>query len=124
MAEGFARALAPPGVTVLSAGTAPRLPLVPMAVEVMREVGIDLEGGGHRPKHVDDVSLDEVDTVVTLCDDAVKECPAFPGKRTIHWSIPDPVHVKEAAEDERRRVFREIRDDIRGRVEALFRSSE
>jgi arsenate reductase len=115
MAEGFARSLAPGGVAVMSAGTEPSR-VHPMAVEVMSEVGIELTG--QRSKHLDDVPWREADTVVTLCGEAEEVCPAVAAPvRRVHWPLPDPSAAPEA---EQRRVFREVRDEIRWRVSSLW----
>jgi len=115
MAEGFARALAPEGVGVYSAGSAPAV-LHPLAVEVMREVGIDI--GGQRSKSVADIPGDAIGTVVTLCAEEV--CPAFPGVvRRLHWPFPDPAAARGSRE-QRLRSFRQVRDGVREKVEALF----
>jgi thioredoxin type arsenate reductase len=118
MAEGFARALARPGVQVQSAGTKP-CGVNPRAVAVMAEVGIDLRS--QSSKHVSVLSLDEIDTVVTLCGEALEACPVFPRKvYRIHWPIPDPARAtgREAAVLD---VFRRTRDEIHTRVRDLMR---
>jgi len=115
MAEGFARAFAPSGTTVLSAGTRPTR-VHPVAVEVMREVGIDITM--QHAKTLDDVPWREVDTVVTLCAEGEVECPAVPAEvRRVHWPLPDPSAASEADQPAR---FREVRDAIRWRVAALW----
>lgn len=115
MAEGFAHALAPANVEVLSAGTEPR-GVHPRALEVMREVGIDLTT--QSSKHLDQVPWRECDTVVTLCGEADETCPALAGDvRRVHWPLPDPSAAPEARQLE---VFREVRDEIRWRVASLW----
>ena len=115
MAEGFARASAPQGTEIWSAGTSPGH-VHPAAIEVMREVGVDL--AGHTSKKLDDVPWREADTVVTLCGDPNEVCPAVgPGVRKLHWALPDPA---AAAEADRLDVFREVRDEIRWRVSSLW----
>ena len=80
----------------------------PLAVEVMREVGIDISG--ETPKILTTDSVSRADVVVTMgCGDT---CPFFPGKRYEDWELTDP--AGQPIE-----VVREVRDDIRGRVEAL-----
>ncbi|MFM8559292.1 MAG: arsenate reductase ArsC, partial [bacterium] len=74
MAEGFARALAPAGVEVMSAGTEPRH-VHPCARQVMSELGLDLEG--QTSKSLDQVAWRECDTVVTLCGEADEVCPTL-----------------------------------------------
>src|SRR5689334_1210968 len=110
MAEGLARARAPKGVTIWSAGTEPGA-LHPVAVQVMDEIGIDIRG--HAAKALDAVPWREADTVVTLCGEAEEACPTLgSGVRVRHWSIKDPA---AAPEPERLRAFREARDEIRWR---------
>ena len=113
MAEGFARSMAPEGVTVWSAGSQPTK-LNPLAVQVMQEAGIDISG--QRAKRLDEVPLDEADTIVTLCDP--NECPVVAVKvRRIHWPLDDPTAAPEA---ERLEAFRAARDEIRWRVSSLW----
>ncbi|MBI1796524.1 MAG: arsenate reductase ArsC [Candidatus Eisenbacteria bacterium] len=115
MAEGFARALAPPGVEVISAGSEPST-VHPLAIEVMREAGIDL--GSQRSKRLDDVPWQTADTVVTLCGEAEAVCPAVAAPvRRVHWPLPDPAAAPEA---ERLAIFRDVRDEIRWRVASLW----
>jgi arsenate reductase (thioredoxin) len=114
MAEGLARAVAPAGVQVFSAGSAPST-LNPLATLVMREIGIDI--AGHHSKSVADVPRDEIDLVVTLCAEEV--CPVFPRPvPRLHWGLPDPAAagIGNAAE----RAFRATRDELRGRIAELF----
>ncbi len=86
MAEGLARRLFGDRAVVQSAGSRPSR-VNPHAVEVMREIGIDLSE--HRSKSVDEIDPDAVDVVVTLCAEEV--CPAFLGRaRRLHWPIEDP----------------------------------
>ncbi len=112
MAEGLARALAVSGVEVASAGTQPA-GMNPLAVETMRERGIDISG--QWSKKLDDVP-GQFDYVITLCDDAVRNCPVLPARRgRVHWSLPDPAAAAgEAAQ--RRVVFRQVRDEIERRL--------
>ncbi len=115
MAEGIARALAPEGVTVASAGSSPAF-VRPEAIQVMQELGIDLSG--HRSKSVDELSDQEVDLVVTLCAEEV--CPVWLGQATrLHWALPDPAAVKH---DQAARLdaFRQARDELRRRLSLLL----
>ena len=116
MAEGFARQYGSGIVEPYSAGAHPTS-LHPLAVEVMREVGIDISR--HYSKGLDDVPQD-VDLVVTVCDQAAEACPVFPGAaRTIHWSVPDPVQAR-GTPDEIRAAFRRAREEIETRVRTLL----
>ncbi len=115
MAEGFARAIAPQQVEIWSAGTEPSR-VHPLAIEVMREVGIEL--GSHRSKTIDEVPWQEMDTVVTLCGDADEKCPTLGAAvRRVHWPLPDPSIAPEAG---RLDAFREAREEIHWRVASLW----
>ena len=115
LAEGIARALAPPGVTVWSAGSQPTR-VRTEAVAALAEIGIDITA--HRSKSVSEIPADQVDTVITLCGE--EECPVFLGKaRRLHWGLPDPAAVG-GSEDERADAFRSTRDELRRRLEVMF----
>jgi len=108
MAAGYLRALAGDRVEVLSAGSEPKDQVNPVAVEAMAEEGIDIAGSTPKILTVDAVR--ESDVVITMgCGDA---CPIFPGKRYEDWELEDPAG-KDLV------TVRRVRDDIRGRVEAL-----
>lgn len=105
IAEGLARAMVGDVVSVQSAGSTPSQ-VNPLAIAVMREVGIDLST--HVSKSVASIDPATVHTVITLCADEV--CPVFLGKaRRLHWPLPDPV----SGEIE---TFRAARDEIRRRL--------
>lgn len=116
MAEGLARKLFGDRVAVASAGSEPAA-VNPYAIEVMREVGVDLTT--HRSKSVQTIDPATVDTVVTLCAEEV--CPAFLGKaRRLHWPLPDPASRDPSlSHDEMLARFRAARDEIQRRLEAL-----
>ena len=115
MAEGLARQRFGPGINVQSAGSQPTV-LNPVAVRVMHEVGIDISA--HRAKHLDSIALQHVDTVVTLCAEEV--CPVVPGPcRRFHWALPDPAAATGTG-TERLERFREVRDEIARRLDALI----
>jgi len=117
MAEGIARALAPAGVRISSAGSAPSS-LNPLAVRALAEIGLDI--GGQRSKSVNDVPADDVDAVITLCAEEV--CPVFLGRaHRVHWGLPDPAGAG-ATEAERLQAFREVRDELRRRLAVVFES--
>ncbi len=108
MAAGWLRHLAGDTVDVRSAGSEPRDQANPTAVEAMREVGIDITGNVPQLLATEDVRASDV--VITMgCGDA---CPIFPGKRYEDWEPTDP--AGQPIE-----VVRQVRDDIRGRVEKL-----
>ena len=109
MAAGYLRHLAGDRVTVLSAGSAPGASLNPAAVAVMAEEGIDIASQVPQLLSVDSVKASDV--VITMgCGDA---CPVFPGKRYEDWELEDP-----AGKDLEH--VRQVRDDIRGRIENLL----
>ena len=111
MAAGYLRALAGDRIEVLSAGSAPKDQINPVAVEAMAEEGIDI--AGNTPKVLTVEAVKESDVVITMgCGDA---CPIFPGKRYEDWDVADPAGQPLEA-------VRDIRDDIQGRVTALLRA--
>jgi arsenate reductase len=116
MAEGIARSLAPKGVRVSSAGSVPSF-VRPHALQVLKEIGIDISG--HKSKGLDAVDASSVDAVITLC--AEELCPVFLGKAMrLHWGLPDPAR-ETGGEDRKLAAFREVRDDLRRRLELLFK---
>jgi arsenate reductase len=115
LAEGVARALAPQGVEVWSAGSDPAR-VRPEAIAVLAEIGIDISR--HYSKHVSEIPAHQVDLVVTLC--AEEQCPVFLGRaRRIHWPLPDPAHAG-GSEPERLEAFRRTRVELRRRLAVLF----
>jgi arsenate reductase len=115
MAEGIARSLAPAGVTISSAGSRPSQ-VNPLAIRALDELGIDLRG--HHSKSVDTIPPEGVEVVITLC--AEEECPVFLGKaRRIHWGLPDPGGAG-LGEEEKLQSFRDVRDELRRRLAAVF----
>jgi arsenate reductase len=118
MAEGIARMMFGDRVPVQSAGSEPSL-LNPYAVEVMRELGVDLST--HHSKSVQTIDPGQVTTVITLCAEEV--CPAFLGRaRRLHWPIPDPASKDPTiAREEMLARFRRARDTIREMLELFAR---
>jgi arsenate reductase len=113
MAEGLLRHEAGDRFEVYSAGTKPSV-VRPEAISVMKEIGIDISG--HRSKSVDEFTGQELDTVVTVCDNAKESCPVFPGRtQRLHWTFEDPAGV-EGTEEQRKDAFRKARDRIHGRI--------
>lgn len=113
LAEGLARALFGEAARVQSAGSRPTR-VNPLAVEVMREIDIDI--GAQRSKSIAAIDLRDVDLVVTLCADEV--CPVVPGRiRRVHWPFPDPASDDPALGDaEKLERFRAARDAIQARL--------
>ena len=115
MAEALARTFAPPDTEIWSAGSEPT-EVHRLAIEVMKEVGLDLSG--FRSKSVDDVPWREADTIVTVCAEADEKCPVVPSSvRRVRWLLPDPVG---APAPDQLRAFRETRDELRWRVSCLW----
>jgi len=113
LAEGLLRYEAGDRFEVFSAGTQPA-PVRTAAVEVMRELGIDISC--QRSKGVAEFAGQEFDVVITVCDKAREECPVFPGDpERLHWPFEDPASLVETPE-ERLVAFRRLRDRIHGRV--------
>ena len=80
----------------------------------MREVGIDISS--HRSKSVDEFVGQDLDYVITVCDNAKESCPVFPAKTfRMHWPFQDPAAV-EGSEEQRKSAFRRVRDQIHGRI--------
>lgn len=110
MAAGYLRHLGGDRVEVLSAGSAPADAINPVAVQAMAEEGIDI--AGEQPKILTTDAVKTSDVVITMgCGDT---CPFYPGKRYEDWVLDDPAGQGIDA-------VRPIRDEIRGRVEALLR---
>jgi arsenate reductase len=113
MAEGLMRHEAGDRFEVASAGTHPTH-LRPEAVAVMKELGIDISN--HRSKPVDEFTGRDFDYIITVCDHARDTCPAFPGKaERLHWPFDDPASAA-GSEEQRKAVFRRVRDEIRARI--------
>lgn len=107
MAEGLGRRILGPDHTVCSAGSQPSV-LNPMAVDAMKEIGIDISS--HRAKSVDSIDVSKLDLVITLCAEEV--CPVMPGRvRRLHWPHSDPASPSLTAA-EQRRLFQDVRDQI------------
>ena len=107
LAERLFREVAAGRYEARSAGSMPGKEPHAVVLEALREVGID--AGDHVPQKLSDELVDWADVVIATCDDS---CPVVPGKRYENWQLPDPVVMTI---DE----VRALRDDIRGRVEAL-----
>ena len=112
MAEGLARHLFGGRAVVGSAGSAATA-VNPHAIEVLREIGIDISG--HCSKSIEEVDAASFDVIVTLCADEV--CPVVPGRVTrVHWPLADPVM---APPPEVLARFRATRDEITRRLAAF-----
>jgi arsenate reductase len=119
MAEAFTLHLKGDRIEALSAGIAPK-GIDPRAARAMWEAGIDISSQGS--KSLDQVIHGQFDYVVTLCDNAQKTCPSFPGKtRVIHVGFDDPPKLAATAKDEEEAMlhYRRVRDEIKAFVEKL-----
>jgi arsenate reductase len=113
MAEGLLRALGGADFEVYSAGTDPQ-GLNPLAVEAMRESGIDISR--QESKSLDRFLGRAFDYVITVCDRARDRCPTFPGdNERIHWGFDDPA-AATGARDEQLAQFRRVRNEISERL--------
>ncbi len=113
LAEGLLRRALGDLADVQSAGSNPSGYVHPLAIEVMREVGIDISG--HRSKHMNGFLNQRVETVITVCGNADQACPTYPGQvNRYHWGFDDPAHAT-GSDSEKLAVFRRVRDEI-GRV--------
>ena len=109
MAAGYMTALSHGAVEVRSGGSEPGTEINPIAIQAMREEGIDISQGV--PQLMTTEAVQASDVVITMgCGDV---CPIFPGKRYEDWELADP---KGKSIDE----VRPIRDDIKHRVETLL----
>jgi arsenate reductase len=109
MAAGWLRHLAGDAVEVRSAGSEPASQINPVAVEAMREAGIDITA--NTPRKLDYATAEASDVLITMgCGDV---CPVFPGKRYLDWKLDDPAGQGIDA-------VRPIRDAIKARVEQLL----
>jgi len=114
MAEGYLRHVASDAFEPLSAGTEPK-GLNPLAVEAMREIGIDISQ--QASKDVRSFLGQAIPYVITVCDNAKQRCPIFPRTyKSLHWSLDDPAE-RAGSHDEKMAVFRRVRDEIIQRIE-------
>ena len=114
MAEGLLRHLGNERFEVSSAGTEATF-VRPMAIQAMAELGIDISH--QQSKTLDRYLGEPLDDVITVCDTAAEACPVFPGAtRRRHWSFEDPSKAT-GSEAEQLGVYRQVRDEIRSRIE-------
>ena len=110
MAEGFMKYF-DSSLNVYSAGTKPTERVNPFAVQVMKEIGIDISN--NKPQHVDKFLDKDFDFVITVCGEANESCPVFNGKvkKRLHIGFPDPANA-EGSDEEKLSVFKKVRDQI------------
>ncbi len=121
MAEGFLKSF-DLSLQVFSAGTKPSASVHPKAVQVMREIGIDLSR--NFPKSTDLFVQQSFDYVITVCGHAQENCPVFVGdvKNRLHIGFDDPAEVT-GSEDHVLGEFRRIRDEIKARFYEFYLSN-
>ncbi len=111
MAHGILQACAGNVVEVLSAGSKPAGYVHPKAIQVMKEIGIDISH--HTSKSMQIYLNDQIFTVITVCGNADQACPLFPGQvNRHHWGFDDPAHAT-GTEEEILSAFRKTRDEIK-----------
>ena len=111
LAEGILRRAVGDLFDVHSAGSKPAGYVHPKAIEVMKEIGIDISH--HTSKHLNDFLDKKIDTVITVCGNADQACPAFPGQvNRYHWGFDDPAYAR-GTDEEVLDVFRRVRDQIK-----------
>jgi glutathione/glutaredoxin type arsenate reductase len=111
MAEGFAKKLGQGRIEASSAGSNPSGKVEEMAIQVMKEKGIDISG--QRSKGFDDLKEKDFDYVITMgCGDV---CPFVPAKERIEWDVSDPKGKSIEA-------YREIRDTIERKLQELIKN--
>ena len=116
LAEGILHAAAGDRLNVQSAGSKPAGYVHPLAIQVMKEIGIDISG--HHSKSMNDFLQQPVETVITVCGNVDQVCPVFPGQlNCYHWGFDDPAHAT-GTEEEKLAVFRRVRDEIKKVFEA------
>ena len=112
------RLLGGDSVEAHSAGTHPSGFVHPMAVETMKERGIDISA--QRSKSLSEFEGQRFDYAITVCDDANQECPFFPGAGNhLHWSTPDPSFVP-GTHEKRKEAFKQTIQLLEGRIQDLL----
>ena len=113
IAHGLLESMAGDKFEVFSAGSHPSQ-VHPMSTKIMEEIGIDISH--HTSDNIDDYMDKGIDIVITVCDNANKLCPIFPGNvDRLHWSIDDPFKGCDYNENQIN-SFRRTRDEINARI--------
>ncbi|MGD0035821.1 MAG: arsenate reductase ArsC [Bacteroidota bacterium] len=121
IAEGFLKSF-DSKLEVFSAGTNPATRISLRAIQVMKEISIDISGG--HPKSVDQFTAEPFDYVITVCDHAKETCPIFTGKvkHRLHIGFEDPGFVI-GTEKEKITAHRRVRDEIKEKFSEFYLSS-
>ena len=118
MAEGYARQLGGNQVTVKSAGIVAH-GKNPRAIAIMKEDGVDISE--QESTQLTEEMLKWSDWVITVCGHADEQCPILPpGTQKRHWPLEDPAKAT-GTEEEITAKFREVRDEVKTRSEALLK---
>ena len=118
MAQGFLQSFNE-NINVYSGGTAPAAQVNAKAVEVMKEVEIDISS--HVPTHVNEYLRQEWDYVITVCGGAHKSCPIFTGNvhHHLHIGFDDPA-TATGTDEQITDKFRRVRDEIREKFAEFY----
>lgn len=118
MAHGFLQSL-DSELSVFSAGTQPAEKVNPIAVDVMKEIGLDISG--HKPHSVTEYIDEPWDYVITVCGGANESCPVFTGdvRHRLHIGFDDPSEAK-GTDEYVISEFRRVRDEIRDKFRLLY----
>ena len=111
MAEGILKSF-DSLLEIYSAGIKPAEKVHPNAIQVMKEIGVDISS--YKPKSVDNFLAEPFDYVITVCDHAKETCPVFTGsvKHRLHIGFDDPAEAT-GSQDEILAVFRNVRNEIK-----------
>ena len=101
-----------------SAGSFPFGNVHPLAIETMREMGLDISQ--NKLKSLDVYVNEPWDIIITVCDNAKESCPVFPGQKIgAHWGFEDPARF-EGSDEQKRLFFRKIATEIERRIRLLL----
>ena len=119
MAEGWVQLLRPDTLRPFSAGVEPKPHVDPLAVQVMKEAGVDI--AFQETHRVSAFLTHDIDAAILVCDEAAYACPTFaPQVRTIRHTFDDPPRLAAGQDEEARlAVYRRVRDEIRAYVAQL-----
>lgn len=120
MAEGLAKKILGDKAWIESAGSEPKT-VNPYAIEVMREIGIDLSK--HYSKSIDQLSKEfiaSLDFIITLCAEEVCPIGVASKAKKLHWPFPDPA-IAAVSQEEKLKQFRKIRDELQNRLKNFHR---
>ena len=120
MAEGMLREWGGDRFEACSAGSNPAGSVHPLAVQAMKEIGIDISA--QTSKSIVDFlppppNCEPPDIIISVCDTAAKNCPTFPGNvKRVSWPFDDPADAT-GSDDDKMSSFRKVRDEIRTAIE-------